>query len=69
MQSRKQYAQSLVDKMRAPDGSFEDGFTLPGTSQAPERTTKLEGDLDRNNPLSLDDQVCALHFYLEDISL
>ena len=46
-----------MDKMRAPDGSYEEGFTIPGTGASPARSEKAGGNLDKNNPLSLDDEV------------
>lgn len=42
--------------MRAPDGSYEDGFVAPGGEKTPARTLQ-PGNLERNNPLSLDDEV------------
>lgn len=55
--------------MKAPDGSYEDGFVVPGTSKPPERTARSPNNLERNNPLSLHDEVevlrplIPLHFY------
>ncbi len=43
--------------MRAPDGSYEDGFVVPGGEKLPTRTEQ-PGNLERNNPLSLHDEVC-----------
>lgn len=45
--------------MRAPDGSYEDGFVVPGGEQLPARTVQ-PGNLERNNPLSLHDEVRLL---------
>lgn len=45
--------------MRAPDGSYEDGFVVPGGEQLPARTEQ-PGNLERNNPLSLHDEVYLL---------
>jgi hypothetical protein len=42
--------------MRAPDGSYEDGFIAPGGEKLPARTMQ-PGNLERNNPLSLHDEV------------
>jgi hypothetical protein len=42
--------------MRAPDGSYEDGFIAPGGERIPARTVQ-PGNLERNNPLSLHDEV------------
>jgi hypothetical protein len=44
--------------MRAPDGSYEDGFVAPGGEELPARTVQ-PGNLERNNPLSLHDEVRA----------
>ena len=46
----------LLEKMRAPDGSYEDGFVVPGGEKLPARTSQ-PGNLERNNPLSLHDEV------------
>jgi hypothetical protein len=42
--------------MRAPDGSYEDGFIAPGGEKLPARAVQ-PGNLERNNPLSLHDEV------------
>jgi hypothetical protein len=42
--------------MRAPDGSYEDGFIAPGGEKLPVRAVQ-PGNLERNNPLSLHDEV------------
>lgn len=42
--------------MRAPDGSYEEGFIAPGGEKLPARTVQ-PGNLERNNPLSLHDEV------------
>lgn len=49
--------------MKAPDGSYEDGFLIPGADTAPERTGKGSSNLERNNPLSLHDEVDIYSFY------
>ena len=54
--SRKNYADSLRETMRAPDGSYEDGFVIPGSSTSP-KSERRAANLDKNNPLSLDDEV------------
>ena len=46
-----------MEKMRAPDGGYEEGFTVPGTGEVPPRTEKGGGNLEMNNPLSLHDEV------------
>jgi TBC1 domain family protein 5 len=57
--SRKQFTDLLLEKMRAPDGSYEDGFVVPGGEKLPARTEQ-PGNLELNNPLSLHDEVCLL---------
>jgi TBC1 domain family protein 5 len=54
--SRREYAAILLEKMRAPDGSFEKGFVLPG-SPTSRRMMKAPGNLETNNPLSLHTEV------------
>ncbi|KAI0956776.1 hypothetical protein AcW1_005375 [Taiwanofungus camphoratus] len=54
--SRKEYARLLLEKMQAPDGSYEEGLTIPGTSTSPPRVEPSRQNLDKNNPLSLDDE-------------
>ncbi len=49
----------LLEKMRAPDGSYEDEFIAPGGEKLPARTVQ-PGNLERNNPLSLHDEVRTL---------
>ncbi|KAG6820607.1 hypothetical protein H0H93_014523 [Arthromyces matolae] len=54
--SRMEYVQQLLEHMKAPDGSYEEGFVLPGSSTA--LKTKLTSEesavnLETNNPLSL----------------
>ncbi|CAL1703537.1 unnamed protein product [Somion occarium] len=43
--------------MRAPDGSYDDGLIIPGTNDSPPRIERTSSNLDRNNPLSLHDEV------------
>ncbi|KAJ7582790.1 rab-GTPase-TBC domain-containing protein [Mycena floridula] len=50
---RERYCRILLEKMRAPDGSYEEGFVLPGESETPKRASHRAGNLDENNPLSL----------------
>jgi TBC1 domain family member 5 len=57
---RKEYQKLFLEKMRAPDGGYEDGLTIPGTNISPPRTERTSGNLDLNNPLSLHDAVSAL---------
>ena len=56
--SRQQYSKLLLEKMRAPDGGYEEGFTLPGSTETPKRV-RPDINLQRNNPLSLDTEVDA----------
>lgn len=58
--SRQEYTRLLLEKMKAPDGSYEDGFLVPGKDTPPERTGKGSSNLERNNPLSLHDEVDLL---------
>lgn len=55
-ESRKQYTTLLLEKLRAPDGSYEDGFIAPGGENLPTRSSQ-PGNLERNNPLSLHNEV------------
>ncbi|KIY69993.1 RabGAP/TBC [Cylindrobasidium torrendii FP15055 ss-10] len=52
--SRKQYTDLLLEKMRAPDGGYEEGFSLPASIESPPKIVKADSNLQRNNPLSLD---------------
>lgn len=61
-QSRQEYQRLLLEKMRAPDGSYEDGFVVPGTGRSPQRTQRSDKNLDTNNPLSLHDEVSLALF-------
>ncbi|THH21112.1 hypothetical protein EW146_g377 [Bondarzewia mesenterica] len=54
--SRTKFTQLLLVNMRAPDGSYEDGFVTPGTDSPPRRPDGTSGNLERNNPLSLHDE-------------
>lgn len=58
---RKQYSELLLEKMRAPDGSYDETFVVPGVA-IPRRNTKSPTtNLETNNPLSLHDEVrCAI---------
>ncbi|KAJ6630714.1 rab-GTPase-TBC domain-containing protein [Mycena sp. CBHHK59/15] len=52
--SRKKYATLLMEHMRAPDGSYEEGLVVPGSSTSPERHSETAAkNLETNNPLSL----------------
>ncbi|KAI0668489.1 rab-GTPase-TBC domain-containing protein [Trametes maxima] len=54
--ARDAYRALLMEKMRAPDGGYEEGFTIPGLGTSPPRTEKSTGNLEKNNPLSLHDE-------------
>jgi hypothetical protein len=57
--SRQEYQRLLLERMRAPDGSYQEGFVIPGTGTSPARTKRADNNLDMNNPLSLHDEVCG----------
>ena len=44
--------------MRAPDGSYEENFRLPGSDEQPKRATSVF-NLETNNPLSLHKEASA----------
>ncbi|KDQ59571.1 hypothetical protein JAAARDRAFT_205600 [Jaapia argillacea MUCL 33604] len=52
---RRQYADLLLELLRAPDGSYEDRLTIPGET-SPSKRPQQNGNLDQNNPLSLHHQ-------------
>jgi TBC1 domain family protein 5 len=54
--SRKNYAETLLETLRAPDGSYEEGFVVPGSITSP-KSERTAANLEKNNPLSLDDEV------------
>ena len=54
--SRKKYVDLLLEKMRAPDGSYEEGFSVPDSSTPP-KSDNHAANLETNNPLSLHDEV------------
>ncbi|KAA1471287.1 hypothetical protein DENSPDRAFT_819379 [Dentipellis sp. KUC8613] len=54
--ARARYTALLLEKMRAPDGSYEDGFRAPGTDLPPQRAGGGASNLEKNNPLSLHDE-------------
>lgn len=55
--AREDYKRLLMERMRAPDGGYEEGFTIPGSGTSPTRSEKASGNLEKNNPLSLDSEV------------
>ncbi|EPQ58582.1 RabGAP/TBC [Gloeophyllum trabeum ATCC 11539] len=52
---RRQYSDLLLKHLRAPDGSYEEKLVIPGMTGSPKRSG-VNGDLDKNNPLSLDQE-------------
>ncbi|KAI0059095.1 RabGAP/TBC [Artomyces pyxidatus] len=54
--SRAEYTRLLLEKLKAPDGSYEEGFIAPGTDAPPQRKGPNSSNLERNNPLSLHDE-------------
>lgn len=50
--------------MRAPDGSYDESFVVPGLT-IPRRKTQPTTDLEMNNPLSLHDEVCGALVFCE----
>lgn len=60
-EARQEYAALLLEKMRAPDGSYEEGFRVPGQNTTPSYKRTSE-NLNTNNPLGLDDQVLPFPF-------
>jgi TBC1 domain family member 5 len=65
--SRKKYSESLLEKLRAPDGSYEKGFVVPGSNAAPERSVRTSANLDTNNPLSLHNEVRPKATSIEEV--
>lgn len=61
--ARANYRELLLERMRAPDGSYEDGLVVPGPSPTPPKKESKTSDLGLNNPLSLHQEVCyhSLH--------
>lgn len=53
--SRERYVELLKEKMRAPDGSYEDGLVIPGFDTATLHPQTSSENWSRNNPLSLDE--------------
>jgi hypothetical protein len=66
--SRKNYAETLLVTMRAPDGSYEEGFVLPGSTTSPQ-SERTAANLEKNNPLSLDDEVRGHCVYMKHMNL
>jgi len=62
--SRREYVTTLLDKMRAPDGSYPEGFIAPGISTSSMRS-QATGSLEKNNPLSLHNEV-GIYYSLSD---
>lgn len=55
--SRSRYVELLQERLRAPDGSYEDGFSFPGQDEASAQIRQKAGNWEQNNPLSLDEKV------------
>ena len=43
--------------MRAPDGGYEENFSIPGVAELPRRSEGADINLQRDNPLSLHEDV------------
>ncbi|KAI6117723.1 RabGAP TBC [Pisolithus croceorrhizus] len=54
-ESRKQFSELLLEKMRAPDGSYDESFVVPGLT-IPRRSNQIPLNLETNNPLSLHEE-------------
>ncbi|KIK16392.1 hypothetical protein PISMIDRAFT_686378 [Pisolithus microcarpus 441] len=54
-ESRKQFSELLLEKMRAPDGSYDESFMVPGLT-IPRRSNQTPLNLETNNPLSLHEE-------------
>ncbi|KAG8900147.1 hypothetical protein FRB99_006207 [Tulasnella sp. 403] len=54
--ARSKYVELLKEKLRAPDGSYEAGFSVPGEDPPLTMAQGIQGDWQRNNPLSLDEK-------------
>lgn len=54
-ESRKQFSELLLEKMRAPDGSYDESFVVPGLT-IPRRSNQTPLNLETNNPLSLHEE-------------
>ena len=52
--SRQHYVCLLKEKLRAPDGSYEEGLHIPGDSTPTSAAPRKPDDWNLNNPLSLD---------------
>lgn len=57
---REEYKRLMLENLRAPDGSYEDGLSIPEIGQLPRRADNFAANLQKNNPLSLDEDVCNL---------
>jgi hypothetical protein len=54
---RQKYVELLLEKMQAPDGSYADGVSIPGSSTLDKRAEGTAENLETNNPLSLHNEV------------
>ncbi|KAG9032142.1 hypothetical protein FRB95_001849 [Tulasnella sp. JGI-2019a] len=55
-ESRSRYVELLQEKLRAPDGSYEEGFNFPGQDGSSAEIQYKAGNWEQNNPLSLDEK-------------
>ena len=60
---RSDYCMHLLDKMRAPDGGYEEGLVIPGVGEIKRSTAASGSNIAKNNPLSLDEDVSVLSVY------
>src|ERR1700722_12575679 len=60
---RQRYVKLLLEKMRAPDGNYADGFLVPTSDRSKKGSERAIKNLDTNNPLSLHNEVRILHFF------
>ncbi|KAG8885225.1 hypothetical protein FRB98_001907 [Tulasnella sp. 332] len=55
-EARSRYVELLQDRLRAPDGSYEEGLSFPGQEEASVHIRQKPGNWEQNNPLSLDEK-------------
>ncbi|KAI6150323.1 rab-GTPase-TBC domain-containing protein [Pisolithus tinctorius] len=55
-ESRKQFSELLLEKMRAPDGSYDESFVVPGLTIPRRSSSQAPLNLETNNPLSLHEE-------------
>lgn len=54
--SRQKFVRVMLEKFKAPDGSYAEGFSVPGGAASDLRRTGKVENLQMNNPLSLHDK-------------